>query len=190
MGFISFLNLEAKDIAGFILAGLFGYLAGALMPVGAWSVYTSILVSYHLFLGWLIVTDDRKAAISLPIVSTIATHLACLAIVLPLGMGRNFVPFFGIFRYTIAGLAIFETEWLFGEKSGQPKRQGPSNTTPVAVPVGNSDDYQEWLSYLDQQKTRFRKPGTSLKDEYEQWLIARARHKPVQTANDGNTRIG
>jgi hypothetical protein len=117
MGLFTLLKMEGKDIAAFVLAGLFGYLVGSLIHEESWAVYTSILVSYHLFLGWLVLTADREPGFSLPVVSTILTHLACLALILTLGMGHNLVPFFGILRFGIAGLAIFECRWLFSGKA-------------------------------------------------------------------------
>ncbi len=182
MGLMSFLNLEGKDIVGFFLANLLGFLVGTLMPQGSWAIYTSILVSYHLYLAWLIVLDDHKAGVSLPIVSTIITHAACLVVILPLGMGRHYIPFFSIFRYTIAALAIFERKWLFREESSQRRQQAAPTTTPVIVDT--AEDYRDWLQHLAQQKPGWRKPESSLKAEYEQWLLARAKSRLTVPAND------
>jgi len=182
MGLISFLNLEGKDIVGFVLANLLGFLVGTLVPQGPWAIYTSILVSYHLFLAWLIVLSDHKTGVSLPIVSTIITHVACLVVILPLGMGRHYSPFFSIFRYTIAALAIFEHKWLFSEESSQGTRQPAPATTPVIVDT--AEDYREWLQHLAQQKPGSRSPRSSLKAEYEQWLLARAKSRLTVSAND------
>jgi hypothetical protein len=185
MGLISFLNLEGRDILGFVLANLLGFLAGTLVPDGPWAVYTSILVAYHLFLAWLILLDEHKTGVSLPIGSTIVTHAACMVVVLPLGMGRHYIPFFGLFRYAIAGLALFERKWLFLEESSQPKPQAVPGTVPI--PVDTAEDYQEWLNHLAQQKPGSRKLGSSLKAEYEQWLIARVNSRPTGSANDGDS---
>jgi hypothetical protein len=91
MGLAAWLNLDGKDVV--VFAGLAGYFVGRLMPPGWWAIYMSILVSYHLFLAWLVLTADHDAGISMPIVSTITTHLACMVVVVGLGMGRHFVPF-------------------------------------------------------------------------------------------------
>jgi hypothetical protein len=182
MGFISLLNLEGSNILGFFLASLLGFLAGTLVPEGAWATYTSILVSYHVFLAWLIVIDDQKTGVSLPIASTAMTHVACLVLVLPLGMARHFIPFFSFFRYTIAALALFERAWLFNGESKQHTHQAAPATTPV--PVDTAEDYQDWLRHLARQKPSSRKPGSSLKTEYEQWILARAKNRPTVSAND------
>src|SRR6266481_5630212 len=113
MGLAALFNLDGKDIAAFVVAGLLGYLSASLVPAGTWAVLTSILVSYHLFLAWLVITAEDKAGVSLPILPTIATHLACLVLIVPLALANRFIPFFGIFRYGIVGLAIFERGWLF-----------------------------------------------------------------------------
>jgi len=184
MGMAAWLDMEGKDVVAFMFAGLLGYLAATLVPAGAWAIYASILVSYHLFLGWLVVTAEHKTGVSLPIASTILTHLACLALILTLGMGRHVVPFFGIFRYGIAALAIFERGWLFSGNNNQPKHQDVPSTTPIVIASG--DDYQEWLRYLAHQKTTSRRLGTSLKAEYEQWLLTRAQNRPAEPSPDGH----
>lgn len=175
------LKMEGKDIAAFVFAGLFGYLVGSLIHDVSWSVYVSILVSYHLFLAWLVITADHEGGFSLPILSTILTHLACLALILTLGMGHNFVPFFGILRFGIAGLAVFECRWLFSGKARQ--AQTPKNQDvpkEVVLEGATGADYEEWLRHLSQRKVSSRIAGTSVKDEYEQWLLARAKKRTAQ----------
>ena len=180
MGLAAFLNLEGPDIAAFFAATILGYLAGAIVPPGPWSIYIAILVSYHLFLAWLVYSTEQKTGASLPIASTIVTHLACLAIVIPLSMGRSHIPFFGIFRYAIASLAIFERGWLFSGKIGEPEPKLEEAPLPAAVIAATADDFQEWQRHLARQKPGSRKPGSSLKAEYEQWLLARARSRPTE----------
>jgi hypothetical protein len=184
MGLAAWLNLEGKDIAAFMVASLLGYLAGTLVPAGGWAVYVSILVSYHAFLAWLVITADHDVGISMSPASTIVTHLACLIVILPLGMGRHFIPFFGLFRYGIAGLAIFERGWLFTRNDSRPKEKETVSATPVIPSTG--DDYQEWIRHLAEQKTASRKIGGSLKTEYEQWLLTRAKNRTAEPSNDGN----
>src|SRR6059058_3708307 len=140
MGLAVLFNLDGKDIAAFVVAGLLGFLASSLVPAGTWAVLTSILVSYHLFLGWLVIMSENRARVSLHILSTIVTHLACLVLIVPLGLARHYIPFFGILRYGIAGMAIFERNWLFTEDAVQYKSEEP----PVAM-TDSAEDYQEWL---------------------------------------------
>jgi hypothetical protein len=175
-------NLDGKDIAAFVVAGLLGYLSASLVPTGTWAVLTSILVSYHLFLVWLVITAEDKARVSLPIFSTIVTHLSCLVLIVPLGLAWHFIPFFGILRYGIAGMAIFERHWLFIEDKVQYKTEEPS--APV---TDTAEDYQEWLNYLAKQSPASRKPGSSLKEEYSRWLLARAQKRPAVPSNDSNS---
>lgn len=182
MGLAALFNLDGKDIAAFVVAGLLGYLSASFVPAGTWAVLTSILVSYHLFLAWLVITAENKAGVSLPIFSAITTHLACLVLIVPLGLAHRFIPFFGIFRYGIAGLAIFERGWLFTEDTVQYKSEEP----PAPV-TDTAEDYQEWLNYLAKQSPASRKPGSSLKEEYSRWLLARAKNRPAVPSNDSNS---
>ena len=46
MGLAALFNLDGKDIAAFVVAGLLGYLSGSFVAAGTWAVLTSILVSY------------------------------------------------------------------------------------------------------------------------------------------------
>jgi hypothetical protein len=154
MGLAALFNLDGKDIAAFVVAGLLRYLSAS------WAVLTSILVSYHLFLAWLVITAENKAGVSLPIFSTIATHLACLVLIVPLGLARHFIPFFGLLRYGIAGLAIFERGWLFTEDNVQYRSEEPPATPIIA---DTAEDYKEWLDYLAKQSPASRKLGSSLK---------------------------
>ena len=184
MGLATLFNLEGKDIAAFVVASLLGYLLASLMPAGTWAVLTSILVSYHLFLAWLVITAENRAGVSLPIFSTIATHLACLVLIVLLGLALRLIPFFGIFRYGIVGLAIFERGWLFTENTVQYKSEEPP-ATPIVT--DSAEDYQEWLNYLAKQSPAFRKPGSSLKEEYGRWLLARAQNRPAVPSNDSHS---
>jgi hypothetical protein len=84
-----------------------------LVPYGWLSIYLSILVSYHLFLAWLLFTGKHKPFASLPTSYLLLSHLSCLGIILSLGMMRFFAPHFEIVCCAFAGLAFFEREWLF-----------------------------------------------------------------------------
>ena len=183
MGLAALFNLDGKDIVAFMVAGLVGYISASVVPAGTWAILTSILVSYHLFLFWLVITAENRTGVSLPIFSTIATHLACLVLIIPLGLALRLIPFFGIFRYGIVGLAVFERGWLFTGDSVQVK----SEETPATPLVTDSaEDYQEWLNYLAKQNPSARKPGSSLKEEYGRWLLARAQNRPAVPSNDSN----
>lgn len=184
MGLAAWLDLDGKDVAAFVVAGLLGFLAGRLVPAGWWAVYTSILVSYHLFLAWLVLTAEQDAGFSLPIVSTIATHLAFMAVVVALGLGRHVTPMFSLFRYAIAGLAIFERGWLFQANTVKPKEPEVVRATPAIVTT--AADEEAWLRYVAQQKPGSRRTGNSLKAEYEQWMLARMRGRGAVAAKDAD----
>jgi hypothetical protein len=183
MGLAALFNLDGIDIVAFVVANLLGYLSGSLLPAGTWAVLTSILVSYHLFLTWLVITAENRAHVTLPVLSTIATHLACLVLIVPLGGAHRLIPFFGLFRYGIVGLAVFERAWLFTEDKIQLKSEEP---TPTPIITDNAEDYQEWLNYLAKQNPASRKPGSSLKEEYRHWLQARAQNRPAVPSNDNH----
>lgn len=182
MGLATLFNLDGKDIVAFFVAGLLGYLSATLVPAGTWAALTSILVSYHLFLAWLVITGENEAGISLRTLPTIATHLACLVLIVPAALAHRFIPFFGVFRYGIVGLAIFERGWLFTQDSIQFKSEDP-----ITPPVNDTaEDYQEWMNYLAKQNPAARKPGSSLKEEYRLWMLARDQSRSTVPSGDNH----
>jgi hypothetical protein len=182
MGLAAWLDLDGRDIVAFVFAGLLGYLAGRLVPLGWWSIYVSILVSYHLFLAWLVLTAEHDAGLSLPIVSTIVTHLAFMILVVTLGLARHVSPLFSYLRYAIAALAIFERGWLFQANPVKPKE--PEVVVPTPKFQSTAEDEEAWLRYVAQQKPGSRKTGASLRAEYEQWMLARTASRSGVAAND------
>lgn len=179
----AFLNLEGRDLFAFVVCGAIGFVAAQFLPAGAWAVFGSILISYHLFLGWLLVSAEQETGISLPIFSTILTHLACMVVVVGFGMGRNHIPFFSLLRWGIASLAIFERGWLF---SGRGQRTvAVASVADAPAIADNAEDYQAWLHHLAQRKPSANKPGMTLKDEYQAWLAARAKARTTGAATDG-----
>jgi hypothetical protein len=158
------------------------------LPAGAWSTFVSILVSYHLFLIWLVITAEHKTGLSLPIGSTILTHLACLAVVVTLGIGRNVIPYFGLIRYFIPAMAPFECKWLFSANPAKLAEEKKKEIPVAAVEkvdaskvlaTATGADYEAWSQYLAHRDPRLRKPGMSIKEEYEQWMVARVKSRAV-----------
>ena len=188
-GIARLLNLDGPDVAAFMIAGLIGFLADFHLPHGPWSGYASVAIAYHLFLAWLVITADHEAGMSLSLIGSLLTHLACLGAVCGLGVMAHSIPYFAVIRlipgfnllrYGIAGFAVFERKWLF---SGGKKR---SKKEPVAEnalsKLATQEDYEAWVAYLGQRNRRFRKPGIPVQAEYELWLKAHLRNRPPQTA--------
>ena len=84
--------------AGFLICSGIGYLIGHYMGNGALAAYLSILVSYHLYLGFLVMIAEKETGFSLPIAQTVVTHAACLAVVVGIAMGWRTIPFFWLIR--------------------------------------------------------------------------------------------
>lgn len=113
MGMASLLGLNPKDMIAFALCNVAGFFVAMLIPDPAWRVYASILLSYHLFLAWLVFFGEHEAGLSMPLPTAVFTHLCCTFLIVTLGLMRARVPFFGILRYAIVGVAIFEHKWMF-----------------------------------------------------------------------------
>ncbi|HEY4382176.1 MAG TPA: hypothetical protein VGN01_17640 [Acidobacteriaceae bacterium] len=173
MSLLVWLDLRGMDIAAFVLMDILGYLVGTMVPPGTAAVLTSILVSYHLFLAWLVFTSDRRATVAFPIFLTLATHAACLALIIPIGVAGQVIPLFGLFRFLIAAFAVFERGWLF---RADVVEHEPERVPEAPVIASTPEDFAAWQQYLAQQKPGSRPHGVSIKAEYEQWV--RARHAP------------
>lgn len=123
---------------GFLVCSGIGYLIGHYMGSGALAAYLSILVSYHLYLGFLTMMAEKEASRSMPIGQTIITHAACLALVIGIAIGRHSIPFFGLIRLMIPGIAPFEVNWLFsgGRKKPATTQDLLTRILPVAPGAG------------------------------------------------------
>ena len=82
---------------------------------------------------------------------------------------------------------VFERGWLF---SGRIEKANLVEDVPISavVATASGEDYAEWCRYLAQRKPFASKPGTNLKAEYEQWLLARARRRSAPTSHERPTR--
>jgi hypothetical protein len=265
-----------KRIAFLVCSGI-GYLIGHYFGDGAFAAYSSILISYHLYLAFLVVSAEKETGLSLPVGQTIVTHAACLAVVVGLAIGRHSIPFFGIIRLFIPAIAPFEVTWLFSGSKKNQKRvaaqiaavllpvpgapllietvaaapiaaAGPAivpaepvcaatvtiDTVPAAaapialvaptpvpaepvrtavtvdnVPVATysfvtpartappsrtpapevEDDYEEFIKHMQSGKRPFRKPGMTVKQEFELWLAHRTKSVQAVAAGPAQTTL-
>jgi hypothetical protein len=178
-----------KDFLALVICNVLGYAIGSFLPAGPWSVYTSMLVSYHLFLVWLVVTAEHETGFSLPLIPTLVTHLSCLVVIVSLPTIRHYIPFFFLLRFGITYIAKFETVWLFSAATSRSGNEadpairisgevatGRVRTTRISAPSPDLDpyvipnDHEAWTYYLANRKTSDLKRGVSIKDEYAQWM--------------------
>lgn len=105
--------IRTTDWLALIVAGAIGYAAGLLAPTGWWSILISMLISYHVFLGWLVLTAKKKLEVMRPLSYAAMSHVACLVVIVSLGSGRIVVPHFDVVCCGVSVLAYFERDWLF-----------------------------------------------------------------------------
>jgi hypothetical protein len=183
MGILSLVRLftrfvKGADLVAFLVSAFIAFMVASFLPEGTWANYAYILVAYHLFLTWLVIDAEHGKGLSLPIGSTILTHAACLVIIIPFGMGGSFIPLFSYFRVGVAALAVFERDWLFSGNRKMKESPVPvefKTAVSRAIATATGDDYEAWSYYLSHRDPRLRKPGMSVKEEYEQWMVARAK---------------
>jgi len=165
----------------YIISAAIGYAVGHYLLEGAPAAYASILISYHLFLVYLVVTAEHEKGLSFPIGQALATHCAFLALLIALPYMRAHIPFFGLITWAIPGLAPFETKWLF---SGKGKTMTTQEETPAPPPMAEADagDHEAFRDYLRQPDRTFRKPGISVSEEFNLWLTDRAKKRAAAAA--------
>ena len=159
-------------LAVFVVCSGIGYLVGHYLPQ-PFGAYAQVLIPFHLFLFYLIVMENEKAGLSLSMGQTIVTHLACLALLIGIAMGRRYVPFFGLVGLLVPGLAPFEAEWLF---SGNAKTEEKKSEPVIHVTAEETaDEYAEFMKYMSGPRREFKKLGQNAKDEYNLWRAARVK---------------
>ncbi|HEY1766637.1 MAG TPA: hypothetical protein VGG26_03245 [Terracidiphilus sp.] len=149
-----------------------GYMLAHFFPDGDMAIYVPMLISYHLYLAFLVITAVQDKGISLSIPSTVLTHIACLALLIVFAEGREHIPYFWVVRFFTPSIALFEATWLFAGKGR--KQQAAIEAGPASA--GNPEDYEDFIQYLRQNERPFSKPGRSVNEEFTFWLAHRARH--------------
>jgi len=174
-------------VVALLISILIGFVIGHVLLQGAVAAYASILISYHVYLVFLIVMAERKSGLSLQIGPTILTHSAFLALLIGLPYVRSKVPFFGLISLFMPGLAPFEANWLFGGERGNATTQ--TTASPVAAEPATFEDHEAFREHLKQGDRPFRKPGRTVDEEFNFWLADRARKK-AEAAAMGSSRAG
>jgi hypothetical protein len=164
----------------FVLSAVIALTVKSFMHDTTFAACVSILLSYHIFLAYLVLAAERQSSLSLPILPTLLTHAACLALVVCIAVGRKYIPFFGIARFFVPALATFEAAWLFsgGRMRDPVPFDGPSPSTPPArAPIleDNTEDYAEFLKQIRQGNRPYQMAGRSIHEEYNLWITARAK---------------
>jgi hypothetical protein len=194
MGLLSLIRIITKlvkgqDLFAFVISAFITYLIAAVLPQGPWTSYIFILLFYHMFLAWLVFDPDRKKLHSVPIVPAILMHLTALAIIVGFIMAQDSIPFFMVLRFGVASLASVErkvlTSWA-GKETEAPVSAKAAAVSAAAAEASESltgEEYEEWISYLSKRDPKSVKVGTTVKDEYQQWLLARAKARAVVSSN-------
>lgn len=166
-------------IFAYIISSLIGLVIGHYLPQGAIAALAYTLISYHLYLGYLVLTAKSEKGFSLPVGQTILTHTAFLLVLIGLPYMREQIPFFSLISLLVPSLAPFETKWLF---SGQGKaKRKVEEEKPVDTASATAEDHQEFVVYLRNGRRPFRRPGATVDDEFGAWLADRAKKKAVST---------
>ncbi len=179
----------------YVVSALIGFAIGHYLLEGAPAAYASILISYHLFLAYLVVGASHEKGLSMPLGMTLLTHLAFLALLVGMAYARTHIPFFSLIRWLVPGLAAFETKWLF---SGQDRIVKPAVEEEPHAPVeGTAEDHEAFREHMRQPERPFRKSGRSIEEEFKFWLADRYKKRALveaaaaaESANAGGSAAG
>jgi hypothetical protein len=183
---------------------LIGYLVYLAVRPSAWGPYVSILVTYHLYLIFLLLTSERKHSRSFALPITVAVHTGFPAVLVMARMLLisefsnailtepadhptqltamaalliRLIPLLGGY-----GLSYLELYLLFGEKTAlSPERATPAFAAPdpklregTRLLPATKADHNEWLEYYSKLNA-FQALGKPPELEYEKWLRARGK---------------
>ena len=84
--FISYL-FKSKDRGIYLFCCLVGYAVSLALRPEVWGPYVGLLLTYHLFLAWLIGSANEKSQRTYGIPATIAAHLGFLAVLIAARLG-------------------------------------------------------------------------------------------------------
>jgi hypothetical protein len=176
-------------IFAYIVSALIGFAISHYFLEGAAAAFASILISYHLYLLFLVLTADHEKGFSMPIGQTILTHSAFLVVLIGLPYMREHIPFFSLLSLLVPGLAPFETMWLFSGRT-QPIKTVDEPRLPSGPVTATAQDHQEFVVYLRQKYRPFKKPGMTVDDEFQAWLTDRVRNRVAASPATGALREG
>jgi hypothetical protein len=114
MEFTTLLKLKHRDVGALIMFCLIGLLVGSAIHDPTWAAYTGFLVFDHLALGWLVFMDENSVKRAVPIEFIIAVHMAFVVLVVVVVAARDSLPYFGLFPYPMAAMAL----WLLSSAIG------------------------------------------------------------------------
>jgi hypothetical protein len=156
-----------------VLCGLIGYLVSRFLPEGALAIYAPMLISYHLLIGFLVVTTIQDKGVKLSITPAILTHFAFFVLLIVVAEARDLIPYFEYARFALPALALLESALLF---SGKGKRSKSGDDVEMASGC-SAEEYEEFIHYLRQNERTFSRPGASVKEEFNTWLAYRSKHQ-------------
>jgi hypothetical protein len=151
--------LASKDRVAYLICSVFGLCVYLALRPAPWANYAGLLVTYHLYLAWLVMSAENTNDRSFSIPATIAYHIACVAVLIGSRMGiallvhsmlasmsdladamialvalRIILVIQILITY---GLAMHEREWLFsgGRKKNvaAQKQEAQAVAPPMAV---------------------------------------------------------
>jgi hypothetical protein len=175
-------ELEAMKIFAYVISSLIGYAIGHYLLQGAVAAFASILISYHLYLVYLVLTAKHEKGLSFPIGQAILTHAAFLVVLLGLPFLRHQIPFFSLLSLLVPGLAPFETQWLFSGPGPVFKKVDEQKPAVPVVTEVTSEDQQEFVQYLRQAHRPFKKARMTIDDEFKAWHADRVKKRAEAAA--------
>jgi|HubBroStandDraft_5_1064220.scaffolds.fasta_scaffold428072_1 hypothetical protein len=165
-----------------VLGCLLSYVISRFIPDGPLAVYASLFISYHLLLGFLVITHMQDKRATLNPINAALTHGGFIVLLLVAGEAGAMVPYFFVWRFLLPALALVEWNALFSKKNAKAAQ------TADAASDSTAEEYEEFIDYMRGNNRTFSRPGYSIRDEFNSWLAARGRRPQVQAIDAGQQR--
>lgn len=181
---ISFFKAPERGV--YLICVLLGLIVYLMLRPASWASFAGLMVTYHLFLLYILIGSDKESSPSYNIPITIAGHLLCVALLVA---GKVILPYayrevvhslppvealmfslwawkvIAVLQYLITyGLATYERDSLFaGEKRKYAKKTAPISVYSVTPPTPSNG-----VQLV-----------TATGEDHRDWLLDRERRKAV-----------
>jgi len=221
MGVMIFFKLPERCV--YLVCVALGLIAYMMFRPAVWALDAGLMVTYHLFLLYMLSGSDQGFRRSFGIPATIASHLLCVVVLLAVSKALlasasllflRTLPVLtsvlftmwawkaiAVLQYLTAyGLATHERDFLFaGEVHKRANENASARKFADSAPAASNgaplipatgEDHRDWLLDREHRKAAFRAfytPGTSVQNDFEQWLRARGKTHYARVSTEASS---
>jgi hypothetical protein len=161
-----------------LLSGILCFTIARFAPDGPLAVFLPIMISYHIFLAYLVTSFPKEAELSIG--AGLFIHLLCVCILAAFVLVQDFVPYITLVRCSIPAFAFVESGLLWSTRRGQAQGKRAASILSKCT----SEDYDDFVEYMRHADRRFARAGRSVNEEFALFVKSRSRGRSIfQTQN-------